>query len=275
VKRTTRIATISDYINRVLRIRRAWSRSSVDSFDIWFRGIGQLSFKLLPGAYWRKDCDEYSMFLTFQSTVPAYVSRVPNDEWEWYYLMQHHGLPTRLLDWTESPLAALYFALSDPTGKCIKPVEKDPPAVWVLDPGALNALSHRKKEQYVIVPGAAQTNKWLPPDTGRGVRPKKLPKSYPFVDTSRPIAIFPRRVNPRIVAQRGTFTVHGAREVGLDELFTKVASPLRQRLKRIVISPKAVPQIHEDLTSIGFSQSAMFPEPDSVARDIIRAYDVT
>src|SRR5690606_36926394 len=56
----------------------------------------------------------------------------PRDDWEWLFLMQHYGVPTRLLDWTDSPLVALFFAVYN--------VDRDDrdASLWVLLPAALN-----------------------------------------------------------------------------------------------------------------------------------------
>lgn len=82
-----------------------------------YRGVCDQAYDLLPSVgRWdgpeslRLDF-ERQVFEDFKSRALGYLEVQPRDDWEWLFLAQHHGLPTRLLDWTSSPLVALHFAL--------------------------------------------------------------------------------------------------------------------------------------------------------------------
>lgn len=84
-----------------------------------FRGQSNSSWKLEPAIdrlvirQWQDEFED-AIFEEFRRTALPYLTKWPRNKWEWLALAQHHGLPTRLLDWTQNPLAALYFAIEHP-----------------------------------------------------------------------------------------------------------------------------------------------------------------
>lgn len=88
-----------------------------------FRGHSQFGHELTPSvgrdSFTATSRIKYekSLFDIFKREAHGYLAAVPSSDWEWLSLAQHHGLPTRLLDWTQNPLTALYFAVEANPGK--------------------------------------------------------------------------------------------------------------------------------------------------------------
>src|SRR4051794_5818575 len=106
----------------------------------WFRGQRNIDWPLLPGVKrGYKDEERYLTNLFYARARTRYANYPGNDDdGGWLALMQHYGLPTRLLDWSHSPLVAAYFATKFPFDMDTNDTNPTDAIVWALEPHELN-----------------------------------------------------------------------------------------------------------------------------------------
>ncbi len=223
---------------------------------MWFRGHAQTNWELTPKIYRapNRELVEYEDELReeFQDRAwPFLHAQIaePKTDLEWYFLMQYFGMPTRLLDWTEGALIALYFALRR---------EDEQPdvdaAVWVVNPFTLNRLIGTKKDELF------SCRDWRALRHLPGLHSqRKLP--------AFPIPILPPYKSQRIAAQQGTFTMHGQSKRALD----RYAGSTRF-CRKIEIDRRKASVIREQLLAAGIAETSVFPELAGLSWELVDFY---
>lgn len=221
-----------------------------------YRGHPSVEYSLLPSLFRMplssgSDYDRLESDLYFEFVTRSQEAQGLNS-WDALFLMRHHGVPTRLLDWTEVLGVALYFALLGHDGTT-------QPCIWLLNPWALNEQSWDLRD--LVLPAYLGWD----PDEGEEYDYADLLALWDELPWELPVAIYPQHRNRRLAAQRGLFTIHGTRCAPLEALAPTC-------VKRVDIPKKAIPAIRELFTIMGTDDYLLFPDSDGLARALNSKY---
>lgn len=201
----------------------------------FFRGEDRDYYDLVPkvgrfiSTRSRSYFDETKIFQRFKEYAHAYLDRIPANDWEWLALAQHHGLPTRLLDWTTNPLVALYFAVTEIN---LQKAQIDKPDYKVGS--AFYILNYKHGHIY----------------SGEDMNPFELDKVWLF---------FPPHISRRISSQGGLFTIQPNLRKPLNEQIEP------DHIQKYRILPDTRDDIRRELRLYGVHSASMFPDLNGIS----------
>jgi len=279
---TTEIKSVGDFVNQVELIAEEWRRDARNRLDPsdepypgesvpWLRGVSNKDYSLEPTLLRSNDSvfSKYNqnrdgllwlesyMLSRFRGAGQRLVEVLPKSHLDWVFLMQHHGLPTRLLDWSKNALTALYFAVRKPSDK--------EAAVFVLDPRTLSekcGLGRSIADPMNKITRDRYIDEYLKLSFSQGPR-----EQYP-------IPLIPPQISDRLAAQHSRFTLHTDRRRTLTEFMRKTRATDCCHLKRLTISPRIRAGILRTLRLTGATQPDFVPGLDSLANDIRERIDL-
>jgi hypothetical protein len=168
---------------------------------------------------------EQKLFNEFkQQSVPYLRPSEITEDIDWLAVAQHHGLPTRLLDWTRSPLIALWFTVSE----LAMPGKKG--VVWMYSPNEVDYMTNSQD---------------------------------PFT-IDRIKVLMPRHTNSRLIAQLGAFTIHTFNKKTLKYEALDLSPDFQNDLQKFTIEPDKFNYIRWDLDRLGLNKATLFPDLDGL-----------
>ncbi|MBN8239283.1 FRG domain-containing protein [Marinobacter hydrocarbonoclasticus] len=249
---------LGEYINTVSDFRKGRKK-------IWLRGLSDQSHKLIPSLFRRKGLNasdftklEKDLLVRFKDRSLPYIKNTPADDWGWLFFMQHYGVPTRLLDWSENPLVALFFATKY-AKKNNRNNYRSEAVVWMVDPDKWN---NETLEFQSYSGGVLNTDE----DQLRGFKPPADLESIPQYCLS----LYGAHNSSRIVAQRGSFFIFGHHSHPMEDIYKSYTKT--DCLQKIVIEKDRIEDICKELLDSGITESVIFPDLEGLAHEIKREF---
>ncbi len=228
-----------------------------------YRGDGDPTWPLLTSLdklggsrtpHTKSDLEEHILRNFIRYSRP-YLTQPPANDWEVMVSAQHHGLPTRLLDWTYSPLVAAHFATLDPDRVSDR-------VVWRLDWQSVHRRFSLPELALVIqdlegmLGGAQPLTPWRL-FSSKGIKPFAC-------------MLEPPSLNQRIVAQSATFTLCSDKRQSFDRFLEQ--HKLGAALTKFIIPAKETARFRDQLDLVDVDERRLFPDLDGVAAEMRRYY---
>jgi hypothetical protein len=239
---------------------QSWSQFNdyLATRDGWaFRGQADAAWPLLsalprrllqndvPKDQWRQR--EERAIRIFRRKAHVYLpdKSALDDDLRCLAMMQHHGAPTRLLDFTKSPFVAAFFALEKARGIAAV-YALNTPRIWAAGPDFEPSLTRDAIDPRV--PGNFERH---------------------FAVNKLPVVWYgePRQMDRRLVAQSGLLVVPGVLDKPLDVLLEGYAHE-QVLVERVLIGPDVRAEAMHELYRMNITQATLFPDLEGLARSI-------
>jgi hypothetical protein len=278
-----KVVSLGGFMERALELRHLWK--TPEEKELWFRGEDKQHPTFLRPELYRpgKNTDgtdqplksvadllkiENDLYEEFQRcAVQLRVERTPEEDWDWdsYFLMQHHGAPTRLLDWSDGALMALHFAVrnksrNDPTDAII----------YAIDPFLLGkhldelAETKRAEKQWKTYVKRHPLDELSEDESERVYLPASEEELKELSPPAVPMLLDVPHITRRVAAQRSRFLVFGTNPAWL----AKEAEQSDRLIRSIIVEGRSCYRIRRELRESGVTESVIFPDLDGLGREM-------